>query len=231
MSGRGVIFTDESVRAILAGRKTQTRRVVDMTKIEFIGGRGQEDDPSNWGYGFDDGNDRWAVLARGLDERYPHGRWSVPCPYGAVGDELWIKETWRTWERPEDALDGIRFRADGAFVPIENTSAAADRWVVAHDNDKHREAWRPSIFLPRWASRITLRVTEVRVQRLQEISEEDAKAEGAEPAIDLMRSVAAAEHSSSYRAGFHHGWEKINGKRASWASDPWCWCLSFERVV
>jgi hypothetical protein len=230
MSGRGVIFTDESVRAILDGRKTQTRRVVDMGHVEFIGGRGQENDPSCWGYGFGDG--KWAVLARGLDERFKNGCWSIPCPYGEIGAQLWVKETWRTWERPVDAVDGIRFRADDAFVRIENTMAAAERWVVAHDNNKHRDAWRPSIFLPRWASRITLRVTEVRVQRVQEISEPDAKAEGVIPyTTNTLRMVDPNAQGPQYRPAYEDLWSEINGAKAPWSSNRWVWAVTFERVV
>jgi hypothetical protein len=160
----------------------------------------------------------------------------IACPYGEPGDRLWVRETWRCFERPSDGVDGVLFRADDAFQEIENTRAAADAWVQA--NDKTGK-WRPSIFMPRWASRIDLEVTEVRVQRLDEISEEDARAEGVVlpsfdeqvargDAIDGLRPVI---RKATTRGEFSRLWDSINAERGyGWAANPWVWAITFRRV-
>lgn len=92
--------------------------------------------------------------------------------------------------------------------------------------------WRPSIFMPRDLSRITLEVTSVRVERLQAITEEDAKAEGVQrrDILGVETYETATSYVSSARAAFEELWDDINGERASWASNPWCWCVSFRRL-
>lgn len=221
MKERPIVFSGESVRAILAGTKTQTRRLLARRlPVDFVGGAGQGDDLSCWGYWVDDVYGRWAVLARGLDQPYAHGCVSIPCPYGVPGDRhrvggtrLWVRETW--WQPPHITTRMLR---DGA-----------DTWPdVVYDADEDaegREQWggclrwrrRSPIHMPRWASRLTLELTDVRVQRLQEISEEDAKAEGCFQSIDY-----------SARDEFPGKWDALNGKRAPWASNPWVWALSFK---
>jgi hypothetical protein len=215
MRERPILFSGPMVRALLAGRKTQTRRVVRP-----------QPEPCSYADGYAIAGQRIegnpAVLAQ--------------CPYGAPGDALWVRETWRALERAEDAVDGIRFAADGAFVPIEPTAAAAERWMDAYDNGSHGERWRPSIFMPRWASRLSLRVTDVRVERLQEISEEDATAEGIER-VDFHEYLdrkcrngglpSGIAMPAPYARDFGKLWDTINGKRAPWASNPWVWVVSF----
>ncbi len=139
----------------------------------------------------------------------------VPCPYASTGnDGLWVREAWRTEELPETLVDGVRFFADKAFIPIRSTREAADLWVAAHDNGRLGSHWRPSIFMPRWASRITLEITGVRVERVQEITEEDAIAEGFESRVALKQL-----------------WNEINEERGfGWKANPWVWAISF-RVV
>lgn len=136
----------------------------------------------------------------------------LPAP-AEVGDVLWVRETWRTHERPEDMVDGIQFAADGAFVPINNTFAAAEAWVVAHDNNKHGGKWRPSIHMPKWAARIRLEVTDVSLERVQSITEEEARAEGIE------------KHNA--RDEFVRLWDRIYGPH-SWTLDDYVWALTFR---
>jgi hypothetical protein len=175
------------VRAILEGRKTQTRRPFKMPRGMRWYGEPSELGGEAEGYVCDiDGEGWWHVE-------------ELACPFGAVGDELWVRENWRTHEDPKTLIDGILYQADGAFREIENTREAAERWMeaahvkprkedykrVANTNitvatPRKAKGWRPSIHQPRWASRLTLRVTSVRVERVNAISEADAIAEGLE---------------------------------------------------
>lgn len=207
---RPILFSGALVRAILAGTKTQTRRIVDMRDVDFIGPGGcngpNRDDPSCWGYEADDG--RWYTLDQATPRSTHQDK--IRCPYGAHGDSLWVRETWATvpWNAgaelhcPEQDHDeqGVRYRAT---------------W------DKHHSGpWRPSIFMRRWASRITLRVEGVRAERLQDITEDDARAEGLalEPLIQVGKATGC----------FARLWDEINGKRAPWGSNPFVWVVGFS---
>lgn len=202
MKERGILFSDAMVMAILEGRKTQTRRLTQSGKK---GRRASPDAVSADGHA---GGDVWYF-------RLPSGDGqALRCPYGATGDTLWVREAWRTYERPADGVDGILFRADQAFHRIESTREAADRWLVAHNNNIHGSSWRPSIHLPRWASRITLVVTEIRVQRLQEISDADACAEGCANVLE-----------------YEGLWDSIHDRDGDrWADNPLVWVVSFRRA-
>lgn len=254
---RPIIMTGESVRSILAGTKTQTRRIVTTRHpVNFIGSAGDEAHPSDWCYFFD-GPDHngYMVLGRGHDERHDHGRISIPCPYGEVGDRLWVREAWRLYESDKHnpwpdlpsrrGPDGLAFYREGF-----------DRSPPGR--------WRSPLFMPRWASRLTLEVAEVRVQRLQDISDKDARAEGVAagriPADDYGPERIGFVFGSddgrctlypTERKAFAVGWDAINGKRrrrehiplgdpgygmmrtvvdetASWDSNPWVWTVSFS---
>jgi hypothetical protein len=141
-------------------------------------------------------------------------------PYGWPGDRLWAREAWRA-----DALfDGHAPRniPVGAFVAYE-----AGRQEVPFPSAIGK--LRPSMFMPRWASRILLEVTEVRVERLQEISEEDAKAEGVTQQPSGWWSAASGQSGNTARAGYGLLWNAINGP-GSWDANPWVWAVSFKRV-
>lgn len=210
MRERPILFSGPMVRAILAGRKTQTRRVV-RGPIDFVGGIGQRGDLSCWGWSIeDDYGDRWAVLARDLDERHSHGCVSIPCPYGSVGDRLWVKESWAR-RLDEDHLSPSQLSGHWAWYWADAQTCNTGCAGAAGRK-------RPSIHMPRWASRITLEITDVRVQRLQDIGELDAEAEG--------RHLDASEPLDY----FPHTWDSINGKRAPWAGNPWVWAITF-RVI
>lgn len=236
MKERPIIFSGPMVRAILDGRKTQTRRPVDMTNphrpISFLGGEGEEDDPEQWGYFFD-GPDHngYMVLARGLDERRNHGSISIRCPYGDVGDRLWVRETWclahPDYHTEQEGEKLGRTIQDGRWCHY----AATDD---VDDNDG-KSPWRPPLFMPRWASRILLEIAEVRIQRLQDISEEDARAEG------VKRDDAPCDHKRAsceeigclgptHRSTFCELWDSLNAKRAPWVENPWVWAITFKRV-
>lgn len=238
MKERPSLFKGIMVRPILADTKTQTRRIMKPQPE-----KSEHPPPSYLPYltGW-----QWpSAAARSMVDLHDV---SGCCPYGskAAGDRLRVRETWRTEELP-DGTDGIRFAADGAFVPIENTAAAADQWVIAHDNGKHGQKWRPSIFLPTWASRIRLEITDVRVERLRDISKEDAIAEGLTALTKDGTTVKYGipdrdgwpgndddgwhwhEWDKDPREAYFRLWGKING-RESLAANPWIWAISFRRV-
>lgn len=209
---RPILFSAPMVLALLAGRKTQTRREVKWLlepSTEFrgrIGVRKREES-----------RDTFHIPKADLP-----GFLASQCPYGRRGDRLWVKETWRAWERESDCLDHIRFRADDATIPIPNTREAGDQVVGKFD------CWHPSIFMRRWMSRITLDLLSVRVERLQEISEEDAAAEGALAERQRLEVAGAtlSDNIPSARAAFRQLWIDINGVE-SWESNPRVWVLSF----
>lgn len=219
---RPILFSGAMVRAILAGRKSQTRRVV---KDQTMGDK--------YSSTCDDGR----VLLEWLGTPCcGTGVWDVPehsakvaSPYGLIGDRLWVRETSAAIEQP-DGLDGVRYSADSEFRPIESTSEAADRWLAMNHYGGKRSATVPAIHMPRWASRITLEITGVRVERLQDISEADAIAEGidAEDAKLTLSTIGAREISGPV-AEYSVLWESINGP-GSWDANPWVWVVEFQAI-
>jgi hypothetical protein len=180
-----ILFSAPMVRAILEGRKTQTRRIVK----------------SDWQDADDDG---WPLVQ---DE---DGFWHrEKCRHGAVGDLLWVRET-------------------HSILESSITGRAPPVWYWADGNPVEGDYCRPrpSIHMPRWASRITLKITGVRVERLNEISERDAFAEGAKQGYD-DQLTPQQKHVNSVEY-FSRLWESINGE-GSWAKNPWVWVIEFER--
>lgn len=169
-------------------------------------------------------------------------------PYGVPGDRLWVREAWRAVERESDRVDGVLYAADGVFEPIEDTMAAAERWVDVYDNGKHGTGWRPSIFLPRWACRLVLEVVDVAVERLHDLTPEGAIAEGAVHAYSHQTSpppVGAGMSMEAHRAWgkgaleyrrptlvgyFARLWDDINGERLPWCTNPMVWVITFRRL-
>lgn len=222
MKSRGILFSAPMVRAILSGAKTQTRRVLISEHAE---------DAAVWA---DCRDGRWeSGIASGASGSFGHGEF-VRCPFGISGDRLWVGETHALFmvgegmDRPVPQCVAYRATcdADGGF-DYANGRGEVMRIKVTK--------WTPSIHMPRWASRITLEITEVRVQRLQEISEDDARAEGVE------RDTEPCDHTRlsceeigclgpTHRSTFCELWDSINGKRAPWSSNPWCWEITFRRL-
>lgn len=143
------------------------------------------------------------------------------CPYGQARDRLWVRETWYCAGADESDGYPVRYREDASIVQDVSTT------------------WRPSIFMPRWASRINLEIISVRVERLQEITEDDAQAEGMPKMARVERydpifggGVSNKIHEQgTYRFGFQIGWDGLNAKRGfSWDSNPWVWRIEFSRV-
>jgi hypothetical protein len=227
---RPIIFTAESVRAILAGTKTMTRRVIKPQPKPLSGG---------WMY-----NGRYFTSDATMKDHLFHDVYGEKgTPYGSAyadgtADTLWVRETWKPLGCPqhdEGQPPGTRcdcrtaiYRADPAF-----------------GENSYEKGWKPSIHMPRWASRLTLRVVSVRVERVQEITEDDAIAEGIlhnwigddcppEYANEWENYSSDVEGFPCFSAAdsFRTLWDSINGKRpgCSWASSPWVWVIEFERV-
>lgn len=180
---------DFEVRAILEGRKTQTRRTV-KPQPRVVG----------------DGVPYGGTEFIGLPE----------CPYGQPGDRLWVRETWRVARNKNKEL---------VFGYVADNSWSKERIVKLPNNWSGRDI--PSIHMPRWASRLTLEIVSVRVERLNDISDEDAKDEGViesyRPAIDPMGLA------NNYTVEFFKLWESINGL-GSWDLNPWVWVVEFKEV-
>jgi hypothetical protein len=199
------------ILAILRGRKTQTRRL-----------KGLKDQDSDWAYPHSARNDGNVLMQTG-----PHDVTPLTCPYGKPGDRLWVRETWRP-EELETGEDGIRYKADNVFVQIENSIEASDRWIDAcHKKSGEKypmHHWRPSIFMPRWASRILMEITDIRFERLKEISLHDINAEGTPDTLDK-----SLRPFGSRREHFQRLWDSIHGKsNFSWDKDPWVWVIEFK---
>lgn len=199
------------VRAILDGTKTQTRRVVKPSRgrpIEFLGGGGSDgpdwNNPECWGYEWQDGASFVTLKADPMEMH----QYTYPCPYGQPGDRLWVRETFcDDWQDTR----GIVYRADGGL-----DGEMADAGCK----------WRPSIHMPRAASRITLEVTGVRVERLQDISIPDAMAEGV---VETNTNLRGLEPCMEWCYAFEDLWQSINGP-GSWDANPWVWVIEFKKV-
>ncbi|WP_337047076.1 hypothetical protein [Serratia liquefaciens] len=198
MKERPVIFNSEMVRAILSGRKTQTRRAISDRHLHLL------DVASQVGECY--------PLESGIDHANSQSYYREHCPFGQVGDLLWVRETWA--EAGASAPDLTLYRANyPAHVPAsyENVPAAEEI------------RWRPSIHMPRWASRILLEITAVRVERLNSISEGDAKAEG----YPVGREVDGGAHDPWL--WFRELWDGIYPDN-SFKVNPWVWVIEFKRV-
>lgn len=181
------------VQAILEGRKSQTRRVI---KPQFKVAHEIFQYQGN------------TYIQTELLERNKNAlNGCIKCPFGQVGSRLWVRETCQ-----------YPINRDG--TPVERVIYKADLSDADANNDACDWSWKPSIFMPRWASRITLEITNIRVGRLQEITLSDCWDEGIAPEWGIGGKIR-----------FRMLWDLINAKRGySWESNPWCWCLSFKVV-
>ncbi|WP_312814393.1 hypothetical protein [Brevundimonas sp.] len=217
MKERPILFSGPMIRALLSGQKTQTRRVVKpmlkwAKQFPICKPEGMAADHEIWWW--DGEHDRVGV--------------SQSCPYGQLGDRLWVKETWRPTPTFEPWDLDVTYRADGHTRTIKDGEFGERDWTIP----KAAATGNVSpLFMPRWASRLTLLITDIRVERLQDISEADAIAEGApqySSSLKLARDRAFdASLKGYYREGFSELWEAINGK-GSWDTNPWVWTITFE---
>lgn len=217
MKERPILFSAPMVRAILDGRKTQTRRIINHQPphgcLEI---KEQPDTDPYIGCVVSGSSGIWEDV-HSMDYR-------VRCPYGKPGDRLWVKETWFTAEN----LDGTKPTELQDDVRINYAADLRGEEVILG-------RLRPSLFMRRWMSRITLEIVSVSVARVQSISEGDAKAEGADREFEasaadfLLNEKWDHEKASTHKLGYKHLWESINGA-GSWAANPWVWVVEFRRI-
>ena len=216
MKERGMIFNGEMVRAILDGRKTQTRRPIKWKQTRFTE-IGEREDGSKW---------PWSE-----DAEHACDFWH-PCPFGAVGDRIWVRETWSSDFANYYPNDRVWYAADNnRQLDIDMVDGV--RGIYSPESDVHVPfRWHPSIHMPRWASRILLEITDVRVERLNAINEHDAQAEG----VAKLRGgfwkhyqPGWTQHQLSARGSFVTLWKSIYGDE-SWNSNPWVWVIKFKRI-
>ena len=213
---RPILFSGEMVRAILEGRKTQTRRVVKLGDPDYSNCRYIPHNSEmvwRFDYSLHGGGTSWE----------DHN-----CPYGQPGDRLWVREAWAKSVRDPE---GPSWDDDADHENFDILYRATDEgyeWTDAV-GDPVSAPWKPSIHMPRWASRLTLEVTGVRVERLQEIKRRDAIAEGVDDndSINVGRKIA----NEKVRMRFAILWDSINSKRGyDWDSNPWVWVVEFKTV-
>lgn len=237
MKEHPILFSAPMVRAILEGRKTQTRRIIKGVPSYMHYGR----DIMDWslsGIHQDEylennqlqASDMWYLdVQTDVDD---HSRKLIHCPYGQPGDRLWVRETWRKgWTYGGDYPTAEYLADNAAHIGWEQRPVMA----VPHKPypASHGGKWKPSIHMPRWASRILLEVVSVRVERLRDIEEADAQAEGCSaggwsPLYSNSDNAGGDEYWSAVD-DFCNLWSFINGPE-SWADNPWVWVVEFRRV-
>lgn len=235
-----ILMDAESVRGVLDGYKSQTRRLVKHRRCHSVPpgctladvSRSAFPDGSGLGWIFNStlpspGSAEWTK------KMYP-GNEGINCPFGNVGDRLWVRETWQP-TIIEDCGTAINYRAtDKIFseknpeVPWEGFTSDVDayEWTCEH----YKPHWIPSIHMPRWASRLTLEITNVKAELLHDINEEDAKAEGIREKKGEHGSLwFGALWESTPVEAFKGRWESIHGK-GSWKKNLWLWAISFKQI-
>jgi hypothetical protein len=216
---RPILFSAPMIRALLNGTKIQTRRSIkpqpDLRPGEMLGPTRQRIDTAYWHW-----KDEWWW-------QDPQPSMIAKCPYGARGDHLWVREALDLWP------GGAVYSADGEPVGVDRPDWGKESAFLESYSRSHV----PSIHMPRWASRITLEITNVKVERLQDISYDDAIAEGIEPYPGNW-PVRAWMHYGDRKAltnpivSFETLWDSINSKKpgCSWQDNPWIWKIEFRHL-
>lgn len=224
---RPILFSGEMVRAILDGRKSVTRRVVKWEpyepglNLDFSGLSVGHYNTSNPASG-------WVLYSRGRGGCWNQRTKPLFSPYGQPGDRLWVRETWCHQADEDERILSDKFwyeatDGDKGIVKLDDDGGVAER-----KDGSEASPWISPIFMPRKASRITLEVTGVRVERVQEITEDQAKAEGCGPLVEDDGSVTCGRRKTV----FQRLWDSLNAKRGfGWDKNPWVWVVEFKRVT
>lgn len=232
---RGIIFGPRMIEALLADRKTQTRRLVK--KLAECDIPGAYLDAYN-------GGPEWCWWT--ADDRQCNGHGSIRCPYGKPGDLLWVKEShWRDWREPNvviyDATPEWGKYRDEPF-PVRSTNPDGHQPT----REESRAAMLPKFWrrrspmlMPRWASRLTLQVVAIRIERVQDISEADAQAEGLQrpilsegPVFDSpLGPLRTHPQTGYYRDAFAATWDEIHGEEHPWSANDRVWVVTFEKLA
>ncbi|WP_175992405.1 hypothetical protein [Burkholderia vietnamiensis] len=247
MKERPILFSGPMVRAILEGRKTQTRRIVKVRSEQppaWATFAAEGHSPTYTSFSKPTGLFYWSEEQPNEGLQKTLRRWPIespkhamagdhywtPCPHGAPGDRLWVRETHDVNRLGIEDFPGgrrryyagIAYRADDGRHEADIT----ERMYCTLD-EKESRGWTPSIHMPRWASRITLEITRVRAERLQSISDADAEAEG----VDFLRHVPDADETLDARGLFLCLWDGLNAARGhGWDANPWVWAIEFRRI-
>jgi hypothetical protein len=221
MTEHPILFSTEMVRAILDGRKTQTRRVLNPQPDDDCGWEGIE------GVGYVP-----TIYMPMREDDLP-----ARFPYGKLGERLWVRESFLP-DPPQNGEWDYYSYTDGV---LHNFNAIPERYRtprhVLHKAswDGTEIKWLPSIHMPRWASRLTLEIAGITVERIQEISEEDARAEGVAEVIVPNDSDTGPNAATIYKRRFRWLWDSINSKRDdgwfAWDKNPYVWAIKFRRIL
>lgn len=212
MNEHPIIYQTDMIRAYLDDKKSMTRRVIKGidNKCDELVNTGN----NNWQM-------RWAK-----NNRLPLLEiCNIHCPYGQVGDKLWVRENYAEWQGTSECIKNYDMPEEEAKDYIIYKATSKD-WsgLIKDKHNGHPWDIRPSIHMPRWASRLTQTITDIKVERVQDITEEDAKSEG-------IIGVPTA-FGLLYKPAFSRLWDSINAKRGySWKSNPWVWVISFPKYT
>lgn len=216
---RPILFSGLMVKAILENRKSQTRRILKPQIWSEA-----ESTPGGCGYAWSPKGQKSSSFAWNTTEKAVAEHVAKDyCPYGKLGDRLWVRETFRHY--------GNHYNAGKSFALVQYEDSSTRSIEIAYppqrDNWERKQAGR---FMPRWASRLTLEITGVRVERLQEISEADAIDEGMEREYLGKGKYPTTDVYGSYTDAFAKLWDIVNGKAAPWSSNPFVWIIEFKKL-
>lgn len=214
MKERPIIFSASMIKALLAGKKTQTRRIITPQP-------------------FEDGDLVGHARLVGRFGAHVFGTCLVTMagsPYGSVGDRLWVKETHQFAQMSNETIVVYRAGCEAdSFTYVDPSSGTIEQIEI--------RKWKPAIFMRRLESRITLAITKIRAERLHDVTEDDAKAEGVTPFLERYSSFSADQRidgdrvdEKPFRTTFVCLWDEINGDRALFSSNPWVWVVEFEML-
>lgn len=237
MSIKPILFNTEMVRAILDGRKTCTRRVIKpqpQSRLCYTYAGSHKGCIGKWTYPNRGAHEFWGEeykLPENIKDEELSKQWNPPYQ---TDDILYVRETWQCWRAHRyEATADIRFRAGGDDVRLQfangNTDSIdrLDYDTFVHKWFSHNGEWKPSLFMPKVAARIWLKVTDVRVERLQEITSEQIFREGVE--VEYPHVLNGEEKRYAFSTLWNNTIKKSDINRYGWDANPWVWVIEFER--